>query len=667
MWDCYERLYPPAKERNHILISSFSWWVLFLGKIYQRVKKGGKNMSFKDLAATILEKVGGKENVSAVGHCVTRLRFNLKDDKKAETETIKKIKGVVGVVNQGGQYQVVIGNNVQRVYKELIELGNFNQSNSNEENGEKRGVIARVLDTIAGSFFPIIPALAGAGMIKALLSLLLALKLITVKSETYQFLNFMADAAFYFLPILLAASAAKKFKVNQYIAMTIGAILVHPTFISMTSAAKNAGTDMYFLGIPVPIVSYASSVIPVILSIWFLSYVEPFAEKIVPKSTKLILAPLLAIIVVAPVTLIILGPLGNYLGQALGVGITLLNTHVSWLVPTLVGTFTPFLVMAGMHYGIVPIGMNMLATKGIDTVAGPGMMVSNIAEGAAALAVALRTKNTDIKQLASSAGITAIVGVTEPAMYGISLRFKRPLIAAMIGGGVGGLFIGIMGVGRYAQVSPGILSLPSYIGPDGFTNLIYAVIGCALSFVTAFIVSYILGIEDPVEDPVEELIENKTETKREAILDNVIYSPIKGKAVELKEVNDAVFSEEILGKGVAIIPAEGKVFAPVDGIVTAFFDTHHAVGITGENGSEILIHVGIDTVKLGGRYYTPKVTKGQTVKKGDLLLEFDMDGIKVEGYDIITPFIITNSADHPDISSITGRDVEAGEVLLKLA
>lgn len=628
-------------------------------------------MNYKELAATILEKVGGKENVAALGHCATRLRFNLKDDQKADTEAIKKIKGIVGVVNKGGQYQVVIGNDVKSVHKEIQELGKFNDESSGSQEEKEKGTITKVLDTISGCFFPIIPAIAGAGMIKALLALLVAFNWISVESEVYQILNFMADAAFYFLPVLLAASAAKKFKVNQYVAMSIGAILIHPTFISMVGTAKEAGTDLHFLGISVPLVSYASSVIPIILAIWFMSYVEPFAEKIVPKSAQIILVPLVTIIVVAPVTLIALGPLGNYLGLGLGAGIGFLNTHVSWLVPTIVGTFTPFLVMAGMHYGIIPIGMSMLATTGIDTVAGPGMLVSNIAEGAASLAVAFRTKNKDIKQLASSAGVTAVIGITEPAMYGISLRFKRPLIAAMIGGGVGGLFLGIMGVGRYAQVAPGLLSLPSYIGPDGFTNFIYAVIGCVISFAVAFIVSFILGIKDPVEDsvkiPAEKSLEGKTATTKEVIAEDVVYSPLKGKAVELKQVSDAVFSEGILGKGVAIIPEEGKTYAPIDGTVTALFETNHAIGITGIDGTEILIHVGIDTVKLGGRHYTAKVSKDQVVRKGDLLLEFDLEGIKNEGYDVITPLIVTNSADYSDVLSITGKDVAVGEALLKLA
>ncbi|WP_099353709.1 beta-glucoside-specific PTS transporter subunit IIABC [Fredinandcohnia onubensis] len=625
-------------------------------------------MDFKGLATTILENVGGKENVSAVSHCATRLRFNLKDDKIANIDVLKATKGVVGVVNKGGQFQVIIGNDVSNVYKELSKIGNLNDASSDTQDEENKSTIAKILDTIAGMFVPIVPALVGVGMLKAVIALLVTFKLVTTDSQTYQILNFMGDAGFYFLPILLASSAAKKFKVNQYIAMVIGGILVHPAFISMMNTAKETGEGISFFGLPVSIVTYSSSVIPIILAIWFMSYVEPFVNKVVPKSARFILAPVLTILIVAPVTLIAIGPLGNFLGAGLGSIITFLNSHVSWLVPTLVGAFTPLLVMTGMHYGLIPIGINMLATDGYDTVAGPGMMVSNIAQGGAALAVALRTKNTEIKALATSTGFTAVLGITEPALYGINLRFKRPLIAAMIGGGVAGLFIGIMGVGRYAQVAPGLLALPAYIGPDSFTILIYAIIGCILAFVVSFAVSFILGIK---EDDEVALKQEKSETKEEKVVNivsnDVIFSPIKGKSVELAEVSDDVFAEGILGRGVAIIPEEGKIFAPVDGSVTAFFDTHHAIGITGNNGSELLIHVGIDTVKLGGRYYTPKVEKGQTVKKGDLLLEFDIEGIKNEGYDIITPFIITNSSNYSDVLGITGKNVQVGEALLKLA
>ncbi|WP_366249541.1 beta-glucoside-specific PTS transporter subunit IIABC [Terribacillus aidingensis] len=627
-------------------------------------------MDYRKLADEILEEVGGEENVASLGHCATRLRFNLKDDNKANAEALKNTNGVVGVVNKGGQFQVVIGNDVKKVYRNIIENTRIDDSsNKKETKNEKKGIVSRALDTIAGSFFPIIPAIAGAGMLKAVLALLQAFNWINVDSNTYQVLLFISDAAFYFLPVLLAASAAKKFNVNQYVAMSIGAVLIHPTFISLMNAAQTEGSSLDLLGVTIPQVSYISSVIPIILAIWFMSYIEPLAERIIPASLHIVFVPLLTLIIVAPVTLIILGPLGNYLGIALGEGINFLNMYVSWLVPLLIGTFTPFLVMAGMHYGIIPIGMNMLATKGIDTVAGPGMLISNIAEGGATLAVALRAKNKNLKQLAASAGVTAIVGITEPAMYGISLRFKRPLWATMIGGGAGGLFIGIMGVGRYAQVSPGIFSLPSYIGPDGFSNLINIVIGICISFIVAFTVSYILGIK---EDPIQESADDKTEAKQTeeeiaATADQLtLYAPITGKAIALSDVDDAVFAEGILGQGAAIIPSEGKVLAPANGVVTALFDTNHALGITTKDGAEILIHVGIDTVKLGGRHYTPRVEKGQTIKLGDLLLEFDIEEIKKEGYDIVTPFIITNSADFDDISSVTEREISAGERILEI-
>ena len=621
-------------------------------------------MKYKDLAREIINKVGGEENVAAVTHCATRLRFNLKDDQKTDTDALKNTKGIVGVVNNGGQYQVIIGNEVSDVYKELVELGSFGDAGDNEQTEKSdKGVVAKVLDTIAGSFVPIIPVLAGVGMLKALLALISTFGWLTSESETYQFLNFMGDAGFYFLPIFLAASAAKKFKVNQYIAMVIGAILLHPTYISMMNTAKEAGEGLSFLGIPVSLVTYSSSVIPILLAIWFMSYVEPFFNRVIPNAIRIFIAPLLTILIVASVTFLAIGPLGNYLGLGLGAFVTYLNAHVSWLVPTLVGGLGPLLVMTGMHYGLIPVGINMLATKGYDTVFGPGMLASNVAQGGAALAVALRTKNTEVKSLAATSGFSAIIGITEPALYGINLRYKRPLIAAIIGGAVGGLFLGIFGVGRYAQVPPGLLSLPAYIGPDDFSILIYAIIGVVISFVIAFVVSYILGIK---EEPVEETTENKTASVGEVVADDVLYAPIKGKSVELTEVNDAVFSEEIMGKGVAIIPTEGKVFAPMDGVVTALFPTYHAIGITGENGAEILIHVGLDTVKLDGRFYTPKIEKDQIVKRGELLLEFDIEGIKQEGYDIITPLIVTNSMDYSDVLGITGKDVEIGDALIKV-
>lgn len=335
-------------------------------------------MDYKQLAAAILEMVGGESNVVSVTHCATRLRFNLKDDSKAQTEKLKKTKGIMGVVNQGGQYQVVIGSDVQSVYRPLLDLGNFDSGAKTEEKDGK-GPVVKVLDTVAGIFTPIIPAITGAGMLKAVMALLVAFKLLDTTSESYQFLNFFADAAFYFLPLLIANSAAKKFKCNAYMAMSIGGVLLHPTFISMVNGAKEAGTALHFLGMPVSLVSYSSSVIPIILGVWFMSFVEPVADKVSPKPVKFFTKPLLTLIITAPVTLIVLGPLGNIIGEGIAAGINILNTYASWLVPLVVGTFTPLMVMTGMHYGLIPIGINNIATAGFDTVVGPGMLGSNIA------------------------------------------------------------------------------------------------------------------------------------------------------------------------------------------------------------------------------------------------------------------------------------------------
>ncbi len=319
-------------------------------------------------------------------------------------------------------------------------------------------------------------------------------------TETYQIINLIADAAYYFMPVLLAVSSAKKFRVNEYLAATVGCIFVSPSLASLFSAASEAGSTVHFLGIPVTQATYSNSVVPILLTIWLMSYVEPFFNRIIPKAVRTIFAPMFTLLIVAPIGLIVLGPLGTWLGDLLGAFVTLLNNYASWLVPTLVGAFTPLMVMCGMHYGLIPVGINMLATTGTDIVAGPGMLVSNIAQGGAYVnnlcCGTLRAKKENIKSLATSCGISAICGITEPAMYGISLRFKRPLIAAMIGGAVGGFFMGIFQVWRFAQVAPSIFALPSYIGPDGLRNMYFAAIGCLISFVISFAVSYVLGVDE---------------------------------------------------------------------------------------------------------------------------------------------------------------------------
>lgn len=616
-------------------------------------------MNHKQMAENILKFVGGQNNVSMVDHCATRLRFNLKDDSKADVSALKSIQGVVGVVNKGGQFQVIIGTEVKDVYKALSGMGNFKSSVNLE--GPKKGLINQVLDTIAGIFIPIIPALTGAGLIKAVLSTLVALNVVTRASSNFQLLNLFGDAAFAFMPILIANSAAKKFNANSYLAMALAAILLSPSLSGMFANANAEAVPLLFFGIKVPQVNYMSSIVPIILAVWFMSYVERFADKYSPKVIRMFFVPFVVLLVSAPVTLIAIGPLGTYLATGLAFVVNGLNNYATWLIPLLVGTFTPFLVMTGMHYGLIPIGVQSLATTGIDYVAGPGMLVSNIAQGAAALGASFKTKDSEIKQLTSSVGITAVLGITEPAMYGVSLRFKTPLIAAMIGGGVGGLFLGIFKVGRYAQVPPSLLALPSYIGGEGFTNLYLAIAAVVISFVIAFIASFILWKE---EKPSETVVETNAVPNLDGV--EVVYAPIAGVPHELKDVNDSAFAEGILGQGVAIEPSEGKVRAPFDGVLSVLFATNHAIGITSDSGIEVLIHVGIDTVKLDGKHFKTALKQGQRVKKGDVIVEFDLKAIKDEGYDLITPVIVTNTQNYAEVLGITDKHVQSGDALLKV-
>lgn len=624
-------------------------------------------MDYKQLAKDILTNVGGESNVASVTHCATRLRFNLKDDSKANLDVLKNTKGIMGVVSKGGQFQVIIGSDVASVYKPLLELGTFETSTQNsEEDGEKKGPVVKVLDTIAGMFTPIIPAITGAGMLKAVLALLVAFKCIDTTGQTYQILNFMSDAAFYFLPFLLANSAAKKFKCNPYMAMTIAAILLHPTFTAM----KSAGEAVHFLGLPVTLASYSSSVIPIILSVWFMSFVEPLADKISPKPVKFFTKPLITMVVTGVAALIVIGPLGTICGDGIAAGIKVLDDYASWLVPFVVGVFSPLLVMTGMHYGLIPIGINNIATAQFDTVVGPGMLASNIASGAASLAVSVKTKNTDLKQLASSAGITGVCGITEPAMYGVHLKTKVSLYATMIGGGVGGLYLGIMGVGRYTSGSPGLLALPGYIGDQGFTNITNACIGAGIAFAVSFLAALVLYKDKKMEEVNSgnigtETVPSMSSEAFHSAKGGVIVAPIEGKVIALSQVEDPTFAEEILGKGVAIEPAKGEVYAPVDGEILTVFDTKHAYGIKGDDGVELLIHIGIDTVKLGGEHFTACVKDGDRVKKGDLIAKFDLDGIKAAGYSTVTPVIVSNTADYVDVLGLTGCNVKVKDQLIK--
>ncbi|MET3633577.1 PTS transporter subunit EIIC [Streptococcus porcorum] len=450
-------------------------------------------MDYKGLAQEILKQVGGEENVSDLTHCATRLRFCLVDEKKANDTAVEALEGVLGLTKSGGQYQVVIGNDVPHVYAALVD----NLSDQSVRSTEvKQGPLQTLLAVISGIFTPILPVITAAGMIKAVLSLLTVFGVVTADDVNYQILNFIGDAGFYFLPIFLGASAARQFKTNPQLGMLMGAILLHPTFTLMVTTAKEAGKSLSFFSLPLTLASYSSTVIPVILAVWFMSYVERFADKVSPKAVKFFLVPMVTTLITALVTLLVLGPIGAIVGNWLGDFFKWLENFGPWVVPTIVGIFSPFLVMTGTHYGLVSIGINNRMTIGYDTIAQPGMLASNVAQGGAALAIAVKTKDTNKKALASSAGLTAIFGITEPALYGVTLQNKAALIGSMVAGGVGGFFLGILGARNFSGGSPGLLTIAAYIGEDTLKYFYTAIAGLIISVVVSFVVTFILYRED---------------------------------------------------------------------------------------------------------------------------------------------------------------------------
>lgn len=595
-------------------------------------------MDNKQLANNCVELIGGKKNVKTVAHCATRLRFTLVDQKKTDLKGIKNLDGVLDVQVVGAQTQIIIGPSVQNVYKEVRKIVGETSESANET-GEKKGPVDKLLDTVSGIFGPIIPVITAAGMVKAILAILVLCGL-SKQSQEYYIINFISDATFYFFPILLAFSSGNKFGCNPYLAAVIGGVLLHPNFVTLV----DAGDPVALFGIPIKLYKYASSVLPIILTVWFMSYVERFAEKVSPNFIKAILKPLLIVGITAPIALTAIGPVGAFLGDLLASGVNFLDTNIPFLVPTLMGTFCPLLVFVGMHTTLTPLASMSLADKGFETIQGPGMLASNIAQGAASLAVALKTKNSKTKQLAFSASATALCGITEPALYGVTFKFKKPLIAVMIGGGVAGLYAGVTRLVRFSFGSPGFATLPVFIGEDP-ANFRNALITLAISFVVTFVLTWIIGFEDEVDDSNKETITEEITEKKVNLNNGTIEmsSPLQGKVVSLSEVNDPTFASGAVGQGVAILPSDNHIYSPVNGQVVTVFNSKHAIGIAGENGEEILIHLGINTVELEGKYFDIKVKDGDKITKGQLLGTFDREKIKESGYEIISPILITNS------------------------
>jgi PTS system beta-glucosides-specific IIC component len=621
---------------------------------------------YEKLASEILDYVGGAGNVNDVYHCQTRLRFKLNDENKANKEAIEKLEGVAKVIINGGVFQVVIGPHVKSVFEEIeknVETKSAKGENRATKAAEKKSVAGIIIDFVAGTFQPIIPALSGAGMVKALLALLVVFNVISNKSQTYTILNFFADGVFYFLPILLAFTEAQKLKCNPILAASVAFIMMHPTWGAMV-AQKEAVN--FFGVIPFTLTTYTSSVIPIILVILVQSYVEKWLEKYIPESVKLVFVPMLTFIIMGTLALSILGPIGSIIGNYLALIFTFLSTNASWAPALIIGGFLPIMVMFGLHNGVAPLGVMQMSNLGYDSIFGPGCLCSNIAQGTAAFVVSLRTKDSKTKQLATSAGITGLMGITEPALYGVNLPKRYPLISAMIGGGFGGLYAGLTHTHRFATGSSGLPAVLLYIGDNTMQFLYNIIIALVISCVVTAVLTYILSFKyEKSDEAIEEAVEAASEMKIE-VKNSSIASPLKGTIIALSEVKDEAFASELMGKGIAVEPSEGKVISPFDGKVVSLFPTKHAIGLLSDDGVEMLIHIGLNTVELNGKYFEAYVGQDQRISKGQTLVTFDLEKIRGEGYATEVPIIITNTYDYSDVISNRSGNVDYKDEVLVL-
>jgi beta-glucoside PTS system EIICBA component len=641
--------------------------------------KGGIKMKYEQLAKQIIEHVGGRENVNSVVHCITRLRFKLKDEEKANTEALKNMDDVVTVLKSGGQYQVVIGNHVPDVYKAVAHVGGFAGNEQSSDSGDKdTNAFNKFIDIISSIFTPILGVLAATGMIKGFNALFLAAGWIGEESGTYQILNAVGDALFYFFPIFLGYTAMKKFGGSPFIGMAIGAALVYPDLSGLTTSdplyTLFSGTlfespvHITFLGIPVILMTYSSSVIPIILATYFAAKVEKGFVKIVPDVIKTFVVPFLTLLIIVPLTFLLIGPIATWAGQLIGQA-TLSVYDLSPIVAgVFLGAFWQIFVIFGLHWGLVPIAINNMSVYGSDPVLAL-VFAASFAQIGAVLAVWIRVKQKKLKVLSVPAFISGIFGVTEPAIYGITLPLKRPFIISCIGGAVGGAVLGMTGTKGYMMGGLGIFQIPTFIGPNGFDiGIVGALISLAVAFSVAFVLTMLFGFtkENNKQDTVQEPHTQIQKEEKLAVGNEVIASPFQGMVVPLAEIKDEAFASGALGKGVAIIPTEGKMYAPAAGEVSALFPTKHAIGITTENGAEILIHIGMDTVQLDGKYFDAFVKQGDRVEKGQLLIEFDLEQIQRAGYDVATPVLVTDVRDYKMIAATEEKQIKLGEPLLTL-
>ncbi len=610
--------------------------------------------NYDQLAKEIIFLIGGDDNIVNLTHCVTRLRFKLKDETKTDENSLSKLKGVISIVKGNGQFQVVVGNAVEDIFNAIQRQYSIGETEVKEE--KKSGTLfTRALNMMSAILNPIVIALAGAGMIKALLVILTTtLGILDTSGGTYKILAAAGNSVFYFLPLFLAYSSAKAFKCNPYIALAIVATLMEPNFTKLMS---KPGDMTSFLGIPVVLIGYSGSLVPAIVSILIYSKLEKVLKKFIPKNIELFALSFVALLIMVPLTIIVIGPIGVYLADQVGNLVNFLSVKNGLLTGAVIGAGWTFLVMLGVQWGVVPTMINNISTYGYDVIR-PMIAAATFASAGAAFGVFLKAKNKENKVYALSATIPALLGgVTEPIVYGISLKYKKPFIAQVIGGAIAGGFMGMMHTKAIVYLFPALTTLPAFLGE----TFVYYVIGITLAFVITAVITYFLGIDE--KDDIEIHEKNSSNTKNEAE-DIIIKSCIEGEAIELSKVKDEAFASGSIGKGVGIMPQKGVLYAPADGEISTVFVTGHAVGMVTDKEAEILMHIGINTVEMNGEGFIKKVKDGQKVKAGDILIEFDIEKIKRAGYDTTTMMVISNSEEYSDIGVLNLGEVKQNNDIL---
>ena len=636
-----------------------------------------KVRDYHKLALDIIDVVGGQKNIVNATRCATRLRLVLKETPEGAKEKVSALAGVITVVENNGQFQVVIGTHVGEVYDSVAEALHLDAS-AQEIEQPKQNIVNRIIATMSAVFAPFVYILAAAGLLQGALILITMAVPSFAETGTYEVLNFMSWTPFTFLPIFIAITASKHFKCNTYIAILCCCALVNQSWADI--AARIADGDVVrFLGVKLSETTYTSTVLPPLLLVWVLSYLEHFIEKKLPDAAKPLLTPLICFVVMVPATIMVIGPASAITANAIANGYNALVAFAPALAGAIIGGLWQVVVIFGVHWGITPVVLANFDMNGCDTFQA-FQTIAVVAQVAAAFGVFIKSRNKEFKGVALSAGVTGIFGITEPTIYGVTLRLKKPFICGCAGGAVGAVVMSFFHSAYYAYAGlPGLLTIVNAISKDAPMSFIGEALACVIAFVITIVAIQIVGFDDPVDEAEESEEETKKitgtemlsgeeqEQKEQTAEIKKIESPLAGTVIPLSEVHDEVFASEMMGKGCAVIPEEGKVYAPFDGKVVGLLDSHHAVGMESTDGVEILIHVGMDTVKLNGRCFTIHVEEGEQVKKGQLLLEFDIPGIKEAGYEVTTPIVVTNSDEFNDVEMKAEGQVTVGVELLELS